>query len=294
MGFLKALFSGKVETAEDLSKEKDAKKFDVLKYDGVRAMRTGQLPYAKECFLHALELQEDLEVREYLSDVLVRMGDIRGGLGQLQKLLTAEPDNIDLLLKSAHLYFMDEDYEQMSESCNRVLAMNANLPEALYLQARAQEGLGNPVAAVALLTQSIAQNESYGNAYLMRAGLLLKMGDAESAQKDVDYLLEHVEDNEDVFIMKARVEKALGHAEEALNYYNKVIDANPFCVEAFRERGALRLEQGDKEGATEDMRTVLELDPQASAGVTGDFTGEGIEEKVRQAYRNIDPYGIFG
>lgn len=293
MGFLKALFSGKVESAEDLSKEKDAKNFDVLKYDGVRAMRTGQLPYAKECFLHALELQEDLEVREYLSDVLVRMGDVRGGLGQLQKLLSAEPENIDLLLKSAHLAFMDENYEQMLEFCNRVLALDAEQTEALYLQARAQDGLGNPVAAVALLTQAIAQNENYGNAYLMRAGLLLKLGDAESAQKDVDYLLEHVEDNEDVFLMKARIEKALGNVEEAFSYYNKVIDANPFCVEAFRERGALRLEQGDKDGATEDMRTVLELDPQTSA-VTGDFTGEGIEEKVRQAYRNVDPYGVFG
>lgn len=293
MGFLKALFSGKVESTEDQVKEKEARNFDVLKYDGVRAMRTGQLAYAQECFQHALEYHDDLEVREHLSDVLTRQGDIRGGLEQLRRLIAAEPDNIDLLLKAAYLSFMEEEYEQMLEFSNQVLALNANYAEAYYLQARAQDGMGNSVAAVALLTQAIALNESYGNAYLQRAGLLLKMGDAESAQKDVAYLLEHVSDNEDVFLMKARVEKALRNGEEALHYYNKVIETNPFCVEAFRERGALRLEQGDKDGATEDMRTVLELDPDTTAGVTGDFTGEGIEEKVRQAYRNVDPLGIF-
>lgn len=270
MGFLKALFSGKIETAEEQAKEKEARNFDVLKYDGVRAMRAGQLDYAKECFLHALEYQDDLEVRESLADVLIHQGNLENGMEQLQVLIAAEADNVELLLKAAHVEYMQDHYDEMMELCQKALVLNPEQVEALYLQARAYEGLGNLVTAVAVLTQAIALNENYGNAYLLRAMLLLKMGDAAAAAQDLDYLLEQVPENEDVLLEKARVEKALGHTDDSLSYYNKVVETNPFRVEAFRERGALRLELGDKSGATEDMRTVLELDPEA-AQVSGEF-----------------------
>lgn len=59
MNFFKALFGGKIETSEEKKKEDEAKNFDVLKYDGVRAMRSGQLDYATKCFRHALEIKDD-------------------------------------------------------------------------------------------------------------------------------------------------------------------------------------------------------------------------------------------
>ena len=41
------------------------------------------------------------------------------------------------------------------------------------------------------------------------------------------------------------------------------------------------------------MRSVLELDPKATEGISGDYSAEGVEHKVQNAYRSIDPYGIF-
>ena len=72
-----------------------------------------------------------------------------------------------------------------------------------------------------------------------------------------------------------------------------MIDVNPFCIEAFRERGAIKLTNGDTKGAEDDMRSVLELDPKATEGISGDYSAEGVEHKVQNAYRSIDPYGIF-
>ena len=41
------------------------------------------------------------------------------------------------------------------------------------------------------------------------------------------------------------------------------------------------------------MRSVLELDPKMAEGVSGDYSAEGIESKVKAKYRSMDPYGIF-
>ena len=49
MGFLKTLFSGKVETPEEKKKVEESKNFDVLKYDGVKALRAGEAAHAVEC-----------------------------------------------------------------------------------------------------------------------------------------------------------------------------------------------------------------------------------------------------
>jgi len=71
-----------------------------------------------------------------------------------------------------------------------------------------------------------------------------------------------------------------------------VNDANPFQLDAYRERGQLRFEQGDKQGAQEDMRKVLELNPDEVADVSGEYSAEGIEHKVKQAYSALNPFGL--
>ena len=106
------------------------------------------------------------------------------------------------------------------------------------------------------------------------------------------HLMETLPNNEDVLLLKARIEYALGHADEAIDYYGKVIEQNPFSIEAYRERGQVKYDKGDMIGAKEDMQKVLELDPKQVEDISGDYSAEGIEHKVKQAYNNINPYGI--
>ena len=96
-------------------------------------------------------------------------------------------------------------------------------------------------------------------------------------------------------VQKARIAKTKGENDESLDLYSKVIEQNPFCIDAFKERGALKLAVGDKDGAEEDMRQVLELNPNVQNDVNGEFTADGtenIQQKVEKAYRSLDPYGI--
>ena len=87
----------------------------------------------------------------------------------------------------------------------------------------------------------------------------------------------------------------MGNHDEAIALYDRVVEVNPFSATAFKERGAIRMALGDKEGAEADARAVLELAPNEVAGVSGNYTARGtenIQRKVEEAYRNNNPLGL--
>jgi len=296
MNFFKSLFGKKEEEApEKKQQEEAARNFDVLKYDGVRALRSGETAYAIECFNHALELHDDLEVRDYLSQALIRNNELLPAYEQLQKLQEAEPDNLKVLLRMAEVTYMMEDYGTMASVCEKALLLDKDNPETLYYYARACLGQDDQVNAIAMLTKAIAVKDDFADARLLRGETLLKMNDKEGAAEDVDWLLAHTHDNEDVLQLDAALENAKGNVQKAIDVYTHIIDLNPFSLKAFRERGALWLKLGDKESAEEDMKSVLELDPNQAKQVSGNYSAEGTEDigrQVEQAYRNNNPLGL--
>jgi hypothetical protein len=40
------------------------------------------------------------------------------------------------------------------------------------------------------------------------------------------------------------------------------------------------------------MQKVLELNPNETADVNGDYSAEGVEQQVKRAYSNMNPFGI--
>lgn len=292
MGFFSTLFGGRQLSPEEEKQEQEAKKFDLLKYDGVKAMKMGQADYAVRCFTEALKVHDDLEVHDYLSQVLLRQGNLDAAMNELRTLGDAEPENAQIQIRMAQVAYMQEDYATMETVCQQATTLEPENAEPYFLHAEALKGQQNPVGAIAMLTKAISLKEDYAEAYLLRGQTLLVMGDAASAETDADWLLGHVGDHEDVLLLKARVEAAKGQAQDAIRVYGKVIEVNPFQIDAFRERGRLRLDLGDKAGAEQDMQTVLELDPQQMADVSGEYSAEGIEQRVKQAYSAVNPLGL--
>lgn len=288
MKFFKALFGSKEEKPEEKKKAEEAKNFDVLKYDGVRALRAGQTEFAIRCFTHALQMQDDLEIHDYLSQAYIRTGELTLAYEQLQKLAEAQPDNQQIFIRMANVAYMMEDYGAMAGACEKAMLIDDKTAEVMYLYARACIGQEDVTNAVAMLTKAISLKEDYGDAYLLRGETLLKNGDTDEADEDATWLLEHTEDNEDVMILKARIERTKGNTDTAKDYYTKVTDANPFNIDAYRERGELRLETGDEKGGNEDIEHAKELTAQLP-----DNNEEGIENKVKEKYKSMDPYGVF-
>lgn len=293
MGFFKSLFGGnKQADTEEKKVEDKAKNFDMFKFDGVKALRMGQQVYAIKCFRAALEINDDLEVRDYLAQAYIRNGELLPAYEQLQKLAEAQPDNQAIFMQLANVAYMMEDYVAMSQACEKALLIDGNNARVHYLYAKACIGQGDLVNAVALLTKAIVLDPNYADAYLVRGQTLLKLGDLGGAREDMQLLLAALPAQEDVLMLKARIEHAEGKADEAIATYGKVIEVNPFSTEAFTERGQVKYEKGDMMGAKEDLQKVLELNPDKAANISGDYSAEGIEHKVKQAYSNINPFGL--
>ncbi|MCD8290040.1 MAG: hypothetical protein LUC91_00890, partial [Prevotella sp.] len=278
--------SGKEEDTKSQKEVEDAKNFDVLKYDGVRALRINQNDYAVKCFTHALDIQDDLEVRDYLSQAYIRIGEFDSACRQLKFLAERQPDNLQLLIRLASVDYMMEDYDAMLEVCGKAIQLDENNAETLFYFAKAYIGKDNLNEAIAALSKAISSNAEYYDAYLLRSETFLKCGELEKADEDILFLLNIIDDNEDILILKARIESAKNNVGEAISYYDKVIAVNPFNVDAFRERGEQKIKSGDVESGQDDFDTANEYATQGEDG------SEDIEDKVNEAYRNINPMGL--
>jgi tetratricopeptide (TPR) repeat protein len=284
MNFLKALFGGKDENPEEKRQAEEAKNFEILKYDGVKALKIRQWQQAIRCLSHALSIREDLECRDYLSQALIQDNQLTTAYEELQKLHEAEPDNQEILQRMANVAFVMEDYGAMASSCEKALLISKDNPEIYYLYGRACMGQEDLTNAIAMFTKAISLNEDYGDAYLMRAGVMLQRGEVEAAEQDCQWLLERASSVEDVLILKAKVETAKGNHSEALSYYDKVIEGNPFSIEGFTLRAELKKQMGDLQGAEEDLARLREINPEGN--------DEDLEQKMNEAYKNSNPMGL--
>ncbi len=292
MNFLKALFGGSDENPEEEKTSKETKQFGLMKYDGVKAMKMGQWDYALRCFQEALKIQDDIEVHDYLSRVLIRLDRLDEALAELETLSAVEPDNIAVLQTMAHVAYMKEDYDLMEEKCQKAIAIDESVAGNYLLAAQAALGHNDLINAIARLSKALSIDELLADARLLRAQTLLGMGDVKSADEDTQWLLEHVRDQENVLLLAARVAHAKNKDDEAISLYGKVIEVNPFALEAYQERGKICFDRGDKKQAEEDMQKVLELNPQQMADVSGSYSAEGVEQQMKRTYSMLNPFGI--
>lgn len=293
MGFWKALFGGEEQSPEQEKEQQEQKRFELLKYDGVRALKTGRLDIAESCLREALTMREDLEVRDYLWQLLVRLDRTDEALEHLKAMSEAQPDNVELKLQMATVAYMKEDYALMEQVLEPLTSVSAEslqgdshltTAQAFYLMAQARWRQHDRQGATAWLTKAIAVYPEMGEAYLLRGQTLLEMGDSDGAASDELWLEDNYGETEEVLLLKSAIEQVKGQQEQAIATLGRVLELNPFSQPALQRRAALRRTVGDEAGAEEDLQAARELNPQQDT--------EDIESKVQDAYKNVNPLGI--
>ena len=74
INYLKKLFSAGGHDEADEAKRQEERDFDLLKYDGIRAMRMGKTDYAERCFTRAIGLRRDPETLRHLAALYIGLG----------------------------------------------------------------------------------------------------------------------------------------------------------------------------------------------------------------------------
>lgn len=322
MGFFKKLLTGK----DDSKEERAEKDFDILKYDGIKAL-TGcvcNVDYGIACLRRALEIKDDVEARTYLAKALTAKDELEESASQYKLLQDLQPEEPIHPIRLAQVAYRMEDYDMMAEACNRALAIDGGLAMPHHLLAMKAKAQSDLLTAIVETTKAISAKADFYDTYILRAQTLCAMGQYAEAEKDVDFVLASVEPSEDLLMEKARICAALGRGDEAAGLYRQIIEYNPFSTEAYvnlstvltmqnktddalgliaegleqmpesaelhKARGAVKYHLGDKIGAAEDMKRALELSPESAEGLSGEFTN--FKEKMLDAYNAINPYNF--
>ena len=298
MGIFSSLFGGSKQTEEE-------KKFDVLKYDGIRAMRIGKLTYALKCFEEATAIQEDLETMQHQANTYIRVNQMDNARALMNRMTELAPEQPIVFQSLASLYYMQEDYKAMNEACQKALALDNQDPANFFLSAKAYVGMNNGIQAIAMLTKAIMLNEEFVEAYQMRAEILWAMRQAKDANEDIEKLLSMNPEDENALLLKGEILAVSGEEEKAMELFDQVLELNPFCekayilkgsyflakqefdkaiqiyddaleinpnfAQAYHERGRVKLAKGDKQGSMEDMKRAIELAPENGANISGEY-----------------------
>ena len=298
MGIFSSLFGGNKKTDEE-------KNFDILKYDGIRAMRIGKLTYALKCFEEATALREDLETMNHQANTYIRVNRMDDARALLVRMTEIAPEQPLVFQSLASLCYMQEDYKAMNDACQKALALNDQDPGTYFLSAKAAVGMSNGFQAIAMLTKAIMLNEEFVEAYQLRAEVLWQMRQAKDASDDIEKLLSLNPEDENALLLKVEIMAVSGDEEGAVKLMNEVLALNPFCEKAYllkgsyllakkdadgaiavynealeinpnfaaayHERGRAKLAKGDKQGSMEDMKRAIELAPEQGAAISGEY-----------------------
>ena len=205
--FLKSLFFGETDESEETKLNRN---FDVLKYDGIKALKIGKNTYAIRCFNEALKLKEDVEVLEHLVGAYNREDRMEEAIETAGRLVDIEPDNIPVLLMRANLNFMAEKYEAAIADCNRVIALDATNASAYYLAAKAKKAAGDVLGTIVSLSQAITIKEDFAEALLLRAEMMLSTRDYKDGLQDIEKVIGLMPEEENAFLIRGRLHEALG------------------------------------------------------------------------------------
>ena len=293
MGFFKSLF-GKEESPEEKQEQSEQYQFEVLTYDGTQALRVGKVDYGIACLTRALEIKEDEDARRTLASALLHKDDLEGAQEQYEKLCELYPHEAAYPIALAEVLYQQEEYDMMQMACQRALDINSELAMPHYLLAMKATAQDHYEQAVEEATAAIEAKNDYADAYQVRAEALFALKQVEEAEHDVDFLLEHGCDTDEVLQQKALICEAQNKNEDAILYYNKVLKENPFFPTAYIGLSGIYKKLGREEEARKTMAEAMEqlgVNPEDAKGLAeGEFVS--MEEYMKNAYNAINPFGL--
>lgn len=318
--FFSSLFSSSAVAEETggISKS-NRKKFDILKYDGIRAQKIGQLPYAIKCFTEALTIVEDFETMISLVGAYNQIHEPEKALDVLDRMVEIEPEQVDIRISRASVLLQLEKDEEAIDECQRIIDSDPTSYLTYFLMSRAKKNRRDLDGALDDATNAIGLNNDFADAYLLRAEILLKKADYLAALADAEQVIALVGDHEAACLMRGDLHVFLNNIPAAEENFNKVLELNPYnedgalklaallseaerldeasvvlddlielspaLSKAYQLRGAIRKRCGDADGAADDLRKADEF--------SDELPGEANAENGQADFSSMYKGGIF-
>ena len=254
--FIKSIFS----TSNEANEDQNDKNFEILKYDGIKALRIGETQYAVKCFTEAIALKKDYECNIWLSNSYLQLDENGKAIDAVTEALSIKNNDIETLLHRASLYYSDKKYKAAITDCNTVLKINSEDVNALFILSKSKRELKEYTEALESIEKIISIKKELTDSYFIRATILQKMGDFEKALKSINHIIDHRDEN--IFLLRAKIYKSLNKFKEAENDYSTIIELNPFNDTAYLNLSDLYKNKGKYSEAIKILDEALEMHPE--------------------------------
>ncbi len=244
MGFFSSLFSStKNDDVLDDQQKDELRKFDILKYDGIRAQRVGKPEYAVKCFTEALKIQKDFETMKHLMSTYYMLNKPDQALELLSEMVATGEEPASILLTRASLLHSMLKYQEAIADCMQAIEVDPDSHLVYYQLAKTEYALHDPANSIHHLSTAIDMQDDFTDGYMLRAEIYLSTKDGNNAMADIEKVIELTPENEIAYLLRGRVHELLEDTEAAFADYQQAIELNPFNEDAYLLAGRLMMAQ---------------------------------------------------
>lgn len=258
--FLKSLFGTKNTMEKEEPAKEAERKFDILKYDGIKAIKIGKTGYAIRCFNEALKFREDSETLEYLASAYLKQGDSENAIASYDRLISIWPDHTEAYLQRAQLYLQENRENETIADCQHILKHSEDY-RAYLLIALAQNTLSLYEEAVANLIKASEIREDIADIFLARSKAYHALKQYEKALEDINRAIQLAPEEESVYMQRAKIHESCNDCQAALEDYATVTELNPFHEQAYLESSRILMENQRIDEAIQYLDEALEIKP---------------------------------
>ncbi len=180
----------------------------------------------------------------------------------------SNPGASEYLLTRAKAYTSLNDFPRASSDFEKVFAVSNTNPEAYFQRARFYYGTKNLDYAMTDINQAIKMNPAKAIYFAERAQLKLANGKPEPGSEKYRSILEDLNaaiqlepKNYHFFMERSEFLSAMGQNEQAMKDYDQVITLSPKTVEAYTNRGVLKMNNQEFYAAALDFTRSILINP---------------------------------
>ncbi|MGB5972250.1 MAG: tetratricopeptide repeat protein, partial [Nodosilinea sp.] len=241
---------------------------------GIEQARLGYFEAAVDQFSEAVALDPTCAKAFYNRGCAHRdRGDYVTAIDDFSVALRLEPAFTNAYINRGSIYRLVGQLAKAIGDLDRAVQLQPSSLKAYGNRGRIQLDLEDYHGAIADFTAVLAKRPKFAKVLLWRGLAYLKLGvhaalaehrreAYQSAIADFTQLLQDHPHHAEAYNYRSVAYFQLGNAYQATLDINHAIDCQADYVEAYINRGMLRHELGDLQGAIDDYTTVLELNPE--------------------------------
>jgi putative PEP-CTERM system TPR-repeat lipoprotein len=189
-------------------------------------------------------LPADVQAQVWLlrGAALADLGDMAGAMKAIEEARARDPGNAQSWLAEVPIRIRAGRFDEAARAADRALAISPDSAEANYLRGTLAHARGDSPGALSSYGRALSLDPAHTEALVSRAGLLMDMGQATEAKRDVSALLRGAPEDPRGFYLQALIAESEGNAalaKSSLNRITGLLDPVPIAYLRYRPQALM-------------------------------------------------------